>query len=491
VALADPAGSVYQAGEPIRLSVRTDTDAFVLVFNIDSEGFVHLLHPQGTSAEKLAGGRWYDIPTDGDRELVVGGKTGVEFVFAVSVNDRDAVDGAGIADLLADEGRSASNRYRVKGDPFLAANRIAGQLVEGIANRRDESLAFTYFYVSEAVDYPRYLCEDCDRAGKDPYAENLGYVATSAFDREDHLSYPLKPAFERTGDNVAAAEKDSDDETTVYVSYYGYGGAYYPYSSFHVGYGYWGFGWGWGYPYYYYPAYCYPYRWGYGYPYSYYGGYCSSGYYGYPVAYRPAVRPAPFTRYRDDGLRFAPKSDTALRLKTRPIAQDSGSKVAVAGSSRTKTSSAVRPISKMTPTRPIVASTRQGVRGPAAGKTQAKAVRPVSKRSVHKLSGTPAKMTAHDKGSYRNSSRSARSYAARSKGISSRGPTVGNPTTGQKMSANGHTGRNPQARPSIKSQSPRSTKMVSGAPSAGRSGGAAAGRSTGARSAGGARSGRK
>jgi hypothetical protein len=287
----------------------------------------------------------------------------------------------------------------------------------------------------------------------------------------------------------------------VYVSYYGYGGDCYPYASaFHLGFGfgYWGLGWGWGYPYCYYPAYYYPYRWGH--PYGYYGGYCGSGYYGYPVAYRPTVRPDSFHRYRDDGLRFAPKSDTALRMKTRATAQDSGSKVSVARSS--KTSGAVRPVSKMSPTRPIVASTRQGVRGSTkatksamkstmTGKTHAKAVRPVSKRSVHKLGSAPSKMTTRDgqKASFRNSSRTARGYAAKSKATSSGGTRLGNPTAGQKMSAGGHAGgRNPQARASIKSQVPRSGKMVSGSRSVGRSGSAPSGRSAGARP-GGARSG--
>lgn len=467
IALADPAGSVYQAGESIHLSVYSDTDAFVLVFDVDADGFVHLLHPRDSSFQKLTAGRWYDIPQEGPQDLVVTGKTGIEFVFAVAVGDRDAVDGDGISDLLQDETRTQGQRYRVDGDPFLAANRIAGRLVKGIAYRRDESIAFTYFYINDAVDYPRYLCSECEREGKDPYAGNDGYAATSAFDHEDHLSYPLKAAFARS-DDVAEAEGNpgnrtsSDGDTDVYVSnYYGYGaytGAYpygYPYGSsfsFYLGVG-WGFGWGWGYRDCYYPAY-YPYQWGYCYPYvsPYYRGYCGNGYYGYPVAYRPTVRPEGAYRYRGkDDLRSAPKNDTALRFRGKTTSADRGKGVAVA---RTGVKSP-RSISKMTAPRRDTAAKTQGLRSGSGAKTNGKAIRS-STRTVRKLGGTPTQGTRPTRTSaaLRHNPRAARAFAGRSKNtsaVATRTVTpAGRQTNPSKTQIGGRAG---SARASMKPQS--------------------------------------
>jgi hypothetical protein len=65
VTLSDPIGSVYRAGEEVGVSLRTDSDAYVVVFNIDTDGFVHLLYPEdGKSLRKFSGGRVYELPED-------------------------------------------------------------------------------------------------------------------------------------------------------------------------------------------------------------------------------------------------------------------------------------------------------------------------------------------------------------------------------------------------------------------------------------------
>lgn len=290
--LADPSGSVYKQGESVVFTVRTDTDAYVLVFDIDTEGFVNLLYPrQSNSLHELPANQPLQVPQDVAESLRVSGMTGMEFVFALAVPDRDAISQREIASLLEGEKRPFHKRYRVDGDPFLAANQIAEKLVRGVRYNEQVSVAFTYFYVDKAVDYPRYLCEECFSSGKDPYGAGAPeYVATAAFDSEDRLSYPLAPAFEFERDlvdNLARPDGYDDEDnrgsyddgtTRVYVSsyypnwghYYGYG--YYP---SYASYGY--------YPYYY------PYNYGHGfywsigfafghrYPYGHYYGYPSFG----------------------------------------------------------------------------------------------------------------------------------------------------------------------------------------------------------------------
>jgi hypothetical protein len=371
----DPAGSVYQQGEAVRFAVQSDSDAYVVVFNIDTEGYVNLLYPRNArSIQSFVGGVSYSIPTDPEMDLLVAGKTGIEFVFAVSIRDRGAMNTDELAALLQDETRPPGQRYRVTGDPFLAANRIFNRIIDGIAYTRDESIAYTYFYVNAAVDFPRYLCPDCDAQGIDPYAGDAEWVATSVFDRADRLSYPLEQAFVRA-ESVARLEnpgaggaEENPTIVNVYNNYYDrypyypgyYRPAWYWGSGFYVSigwnWGWWGAGWGWGYPYWY-PhyswrlAYCYPrpvpyYRscWVWRHP-GHHG-------YGYPVVYRPTLRPRSGTRYKGgSGSAYRSTTETASRLRTKSMRYERTDKLGIGRSGGTKMAGAggatSRPVHKV------------------------------------------------------------------------------------------------------------------------------------------------
>lgn len=327
VTLADPIGSVYRAGEEVGVSLRTDSDAFVIVFNIDTDGFVHVLYPEdGKSLRKLSGGRVYEFPEDPERSLVVGGSKGIEFLFALSVENRDYINDEEVRFLADNENLPEERKFRITGDPFLGANRIASQLVRGIAQRPGVTLSFTYFYIDEAVDYPRYLCEDCYEKGKDPYASGMPpYVASADFENTGRLTYPLEQGFVRDypaastlGNPGSSDEGTTSQVTKVYVSYYPrwdtgfydtswwyldpwyYDWWYAPYTpGFYIGFN-WGNWWGcncsyfpyycWGSAYPYYPYYWYPYD-----PYYYPGPYYPYNP-GYPVSdaswrsFRPAAK---------------------------------------------------------------------------------------------------------------------------------------------------------------------------------------------------------
>ncbi len=308
ISLHDPIGSVYREGEEVGFSIRTDTDAYVIVFDIDTDGFVHLLYPAGgENIQKFSSGRVYSLPDDPRESLVVGGAKGLEFVFALAVEDREAINDEEVRFLARSETLPKDRTFRVTGDPFLGANRLMGQLVRGISDRRDVTISFTYFYVGETVDFPRYLCESCYEKSKDPYAEDMPtYVANADFENTGGLTYPLNEAFAREYAGYPEGEdtQPRTQVTKVYVSYYPrwddgfyntswwyldpwYWNVWYwdpwyaPYSGFYVGIGWdWGW-WGWGayhyryFPYYYCgPYYAYrPYRGYYScYPDYWYGG---------------------------------------------------------------------------------------------------------------------------------------------------------------------------------------------------------------------------
>ncbi len=271
-----PMGAVLATGDDISFEYQTREDAAVIVFNIDSQGLVHVLHPQD-EPEVSRALQSYTVPADGTSDLVVDSPTGIEFVFALAVRDPSAISTAALDRLR--EIDSGGEPYRVEGDPFLAANTIADDLVSGVSNR-DLYFGYTYFYVNDRVEYPCYLCAACDGVPDDPSCEENRVV--QSFDRDQTLTYPLSRAYEIvTEDQEISAEDGASIEvpegSDVDVNFYPYGvearavdpfystlwndwwydpfywyGPYYPYYypywgtgwSISVGLG-WGWGWGW------------------------------------------------------------------------------------------------------------------------------------------------------------------------------------------------------------------------------------------------------
>lgn len=300
-------GSVVNPGEEVGFSFQTQMDGYVIVFDIDTEGFVHLLYPTAGSPHALTPAReWHSIPEGRNETLLAGGATGIEFVFAVSVGDKDVIDAQELAFLRDNETLPRDERYRIDGDPFLAANIIAGELVRGISHRRGVFLDYTYFYINERVGHPCYLCGECDGELADPLCSE--YEITADFDRSSPLTYPLRRAYDMADPTSRATEDygvayDDDDvddvKSRVDVTFYPYKAEVY-YTTRPVIYDYdrdldfyiytwdpfwydpWVCGW------YYYPDYRYS-RWGW-YPYGHYftwsfnwgywgGYYCSPWFY--------------------------------------------------------------------------------------------------------------------------------------------------------------------------------------------------------------------
>ncbi len=328
IALEDPIGSVYRDGEDVRFSLRTDFDAYVVVFDIDTEGFVHLLYPRdGESLQRISSNRIYYLPEYEDEALVVSGKKGIEFVFALAAPHRDDFNLDEIGFLLDSEKLPIERRFRIDGDPFLAANRIAGQLIRGISQRNGVTMSFTYFYMNEAVDFPRYLCTDCYKTGKDPYGPNMAvYVASADFERTDRLAYPLERGFVEDYGNVAVADYGAaaggTNTTQVYVTYYPrWDDGFYTRSWYYMDPWYWnwwyapytgsgwyfsiGWGWGWGACHYYY------------FPYYYCGPYYACRpYYPYYSHYPTGCYYPPGRGYPHRNFRPSPKHGSTDRLYT-------------------------------------------------------------------------------------------------------------------------------------------------------------------------------
>lgn len=228
--LSEPMGSVLNPGEEIGFSFQPQQDSYVIVFNIDTEGFVNLLYPADGGPLRLTRARdWRSIPERPNEQFVAEGETGIEFVFALTVPDEEAVDDVELGFLAGNENLPRDERYRIDGDPFLAANIVAGELVRGISHRRGVFLDYTYFYINERVSHPCYLCGECDGGETEPLCEE--FEITANFDRSSPLTYPLRRAYEMVtpggqpaaDEDVAVSESDDDFKPArVNVVFYPY-----------------------------------------------------------------------------------------------------------------------------------------------------------------------------------------------------------------------------------------------------------------------------
>ena len=74
---------VYQPGQSLEIRTRASEDAYLLVYEIDAEGYLHLLYPhRPNDIGRVEGGSRYRLPEDDADELVAQGPTGQGYIVA-------------------------------------------------------------------------------------------------------------------------------------------------------------------------------------------------------------------------------------------------------------------------------------------------------------------------------------------------------------------------------------------------------------------------
>ena len=175
-------GGVYRSGESMRIFFRTNSDAYVLVYNIDTEGFIHLVYPYGPSDPfRVETGRTYRIPARHDPyDLVADGPPGMEFVVAVASRQpfRDLpwfLRGGDPDEVLTDDELESG---QIVGDPYVGIERLNQRIIAPEA-MDDSDVTETFFYIHQRVEYPRYICADCHHAAYpmfDPYVSHCSVM---------------------------------------------------------------------------------------------------------------------------------------------------------------------------------------------------------------------------------------------------------------------------------------------------------------------------
>ncbi len=193
------ADAVYEPGDRVQIRARCSDDANLLVYDIDAEGYVHVLFPYRGRGAYVDGRQTFMIPAaDASDELVVRGPVGQGYVVAIASRtpfrdlpwylrpydpQGEGVGYVGGPEHSGDEDEGVTAEGRIVGDPFVAIERIRREVVNDPENREDVATAYFSYYVHDRVRYPRYVCNDCHRPGRyawwdgfDPYYTSCSVV---------------------------------------------------------------------------------------------------------------------------------------------------------------------------------------------------------------------------------------------------------------------------------------------------------------------------
>lgn len=201
--------AVYEPGEPVEIKVRASDDGYLLVYDIDSEGYVRVLFPYEGGSGYIAGRRSYRVPPyQSGLQLVVQGPVGQGYVVAIVSREPfnalpgflrpydPQAEGAGYVGEEDDDADVTADG-RIMGDPFVAMERIRRQVLPDANDPEVFTTAYTSYYIHQPVRYPRYLCNDCHRPnnwawwdGFDPY-----YTNCSAFDFRVYWGWSWGPRY--------------------------------------------------------------------------------------------------------------------------------------------------------------------------------------------------------------------------------------------------------------------------------------------------------
>jgi uncharacterized protein DUF4384 len=156
----------YSGGQAVRVSFRTEQDAYVTILRVDTDGRVRVLFPREPWDDNFArGGRDYEVSGGSSRDAFsIDDYPGVGYIFAVAAADPfiyDAIESSDHWDyrVIADG--------RVRGDPYVALTDLAQRIVpDGYAHWDYDIVPY---YVERRYDYPRFLCYDCHTYVSYPY----------------------------------------------------------------------------------------------------------------------------------------------------------------------------------------------------------------------------------------------------------------------------------------------------------------------------------
>lgn len=148
----DDTWDVHPSYAEVTFSVRASRDCFATIFVIDTDGYVHVVHPSSRrGGTRLRQGRTYSF-SGIDLGLYRLQGRGISYVFAVGSPDRFEFDRWGDTIFVGSFG------YRIYGDPYVACRQLYLSMLPRTCNWDRIGVSVATFYVREWVRYPAYLC---------------------------------------------------------------------------------------------------------------------------------------------------------------------------------------------------------------------------------------------------------------------------------------------------------------------------------------------
>ncbi len=242
--------AVYHPGESVQIRFRTNDDAYVCIYNIDTEGRLRVLYPTHPGDDGFVpGGRVLGLPApDAGFDFVASGPPGIELLEIVASRqplyspwsddvgqyddvyyegddydddyhgDESHADAADDHDWAAwsepedwyeldslieiEEGDEYAAAWSVHGlliagDPFIAIHRVNRRLLPSDHAARDYATDYASFHIGRRHSYPRYVCGDCHGRwhGYDPYHDRCGVFSVRV-----NVGWRYHPRWVRVGD---------------------------------------------------------------------------------------------------------------------------------------------------------------------------------------------------------------------------------------------------------------------------------------------------
>jgi hypothetical protein len=151
-------GSVYEPGESVEVFFTATHDCYVVVYDVDTQGFVNVLYPRGEESSWVEGGRIFSIPGPYDQyDLTVEGPKGIEYIVAVA--SPYPLDVRSLHPETDEWGDGYNYTGRIAGDPHEAIYELNERLAWGSSAYEAEGYSsdIGWFYVEREVPWPRYL----------------------------------------------------------------------------------------------------------------------------------------------------------------------------------------------------------------------------------------------------------------------------------------------------------------------------------------------
>ncbi len=166
-------GEVLERGQEIDVGFQANEDAYAVVYRINAEGLVSVLWPRSRMDDGFVfAGHEYMMPVTGGRRLTASSETGEGFIEAIV--SRYPFDLRELALDFHHEYQEESFDFFVAGDPFLAINEV-NFAITGMEDSADFVVTnYMSYFVHQAVDHPRYLCNQChidDDLAQYPYRD--------------------------------------------------------------------------------------------------------------------------------------------------------------------------------------------------------------------------------------------------------------------------------------------------------------------------------